>query len=180
MSLLTNLVLVISMVAMTGFVAAMMANAGRSKRRTKKRHAVPYSAPYSAPFSVPHSVPYSEPYSTPYSAPYSVPYSVPHSTPYSVPYSTPYSAPQVNDGFNIEDYVVYTTATSDLPGNPMNGTMSQCKDACAANAECVAFSRPKPAADSAVSQCWLKRDVANQTKTYNDGYWQTVVKSTSA
>jgi hypothetical protein len=74
----------------------------------------------------------------------------------------------------IRDTITWTAPGTDLPGQPMNGTISQCKSTCTGNSECVGFSRAKGQSDDTPGECWLKRDISNYAS--NNGTWQTYVK----
>ncbi len=104
----------------------------------------------------------------------SVVYAAPSATTGAV-YVPPVIAP-AGPSFALQDYVVYTTATSDIPGNPAVGTLDQCKTACGNNIACVGFSRQKSVGDAAPGQCWYKRDINGQVKTNGDATWHTYLK----
>jgi hypothetical protein len=78
--------------------------------------------------------------------------------------------------FVEQDFVVFTTKTSDLPGNPLEGTLQECMDKCINNSDCVAFSRQKNKKDTDKAKCWLKKDIINNPKTANNSEWKTFVK----
>jgi hypothetical protein len=73
-----------------------------------------------------------------------------------------------------QNWVEYTSATSDLAGQPMVGTFQACEAACAANASCAGFSWPKATAAGASAQCYLKANF-NSPITQNDGTWETYI-----
>lgn len=91
------------------------------------------------------------------------------------PPAVPQPPPAPSITYVANDYVVYTNALSDLPGNPYNGTLQQCIDTCTQRSGCQGFSRPKSADPNSVNQCWFKADL-NQRRTMNDGYWRTYSK----
>ena len=62
-----------------------------------------------------------------------------------------------NLNYQIDDYVVYTASGTDLPNQPMTGTVQDCKLACSQTQGCVGFSRAKDVNDNSSSQCWLKK-----------------------
>jgi hypothetical protein len=74
--------------------------------------------------------------------------------------------------YTPKEFVVYTNGLSDIPGNPLQGTVASCSTACSANDACMGFSRSKQVADTSVGECWLKRDLG-QPKTLNDPTWRT-------
>lgn len=78
--------------------------------------------------------------------------------------------------YSNDDFVVFTTTTSDVPGNPVRGTLQNCIQACDANNACVAFSRRKAVRDTDISDCWLKRDIVNNPRRRNDATWMTFMK----
>ena len=80
------------------------------------------------------------------------------------------------DNFVENDFVVYTTSTSDLKNSPINDTLENCIKICDNNPECVGFSREKSKKDSDKGECYLKKDIINNTKTYNDPTWKTYTK----
>jgi hypothetical protein len=82
----------------------------------------------------------------------------------------------MSGAFVEQDFVVFTTKTSDLPGNPLVGTLQECMDKCINNSDCVAFSRQKDKKDTDKAECWLKKDIINNPKTANNSEWKTFVK----
>ena len=81
------------------------------------------------------------------------------------------------NNYQKNDYVVYTTSTSDLPNQPIFKTLEDCKKECSNNNTCVRFSRSKSANDNDISDCYLKKDITNNPKSYNDWAWQTFTKN---
>ena len=74
-----------------------------------------------------------------------------------------------------QDFVQYTQSGTDLPNQPMYGTVANCQIECNRNSSCVGFSRSKHIADAnGDGQCYLK--VAFPNKTSPDWYWRTFVK----
>ncbi len=83
---------------------------------------------------------------------------------------------QLYPHYLINNYVVYTTSTSDLPNQPIYQTLENCKKEYSNNTACIAFPRRKSAADDHVSECYLKKDITNNPKSHNDYTWKTVNK----
>ena len=64
----------------------------------------------------------------------------------------------------MKDYVQYTQAGTDLPNQPMNGTVNECSLECDNNANCKGFSRAKGVDVNSKSECWLKQNLNNVTR----------------
>jgi hypothetical protein len=75
--------------------------------------------------------------------------------------------------WNREDFVQYTKDGTDLPGQPIMGSLSECKTKCEDSGECIGFSRSKSA--SARDNCWLKKQFPS--KTYNNKSYETYTLS---
>lgn len=78
--------------------------------------------------------------------------------------------------YTPQDFVVYTTSTSDLPGQPMRGNLNQCINSCNNDTTCVGFSRSKSVNNDASGECWLKKDITNNRRTFRDPRWITYTK----
>lgn len=79
----------------------------------------------------------------------------------------------ITDGWRYNDFMVYTTSSSDLPGQPMWGTLAECKASCNSNGACVGFAREKNAHNDHRAQCYLKQNITNNPRKLNDSVWQT-------
>jgi len=66
-----------------------------------------------------------------------------------------------NQSYDLRDYVQYTGPDTDLPGQPMTGTVSQCQEACTTNRSCLGFSVAKGVPVDQNQQCWLKKNMNN-------------------
>ena len=76
--------------------------------------------------------------------------------------------------YAIRNTVTYTGPGTDVPGQPILGTVAQCQTVCNSTPGCVGFSRAKNQATTAVAQCWLKANISRSIS--NDSTWQTYVK----
>jgi cytoskeletal protein RodZ len=76
--------------------------------------------------------------------------------------------------YSLQDFVVYTAPGTDLPGQPISGTVAQCQVQCSANSSCVGFSRPKNVSIDVSNSCWLKQNISDN-RVSGQGY-QTYVK----
>ena len=76
--------------------------------------------------------------------------------------------------YSLQDFVVYTAPGTDLPGQPITGTVAECKVKCSANSSCVGFSRAKNAAIDVSNSCWLKQNISNNRMSGQQ--YQTYVK----
>jgi hypothetical protein len=77
--------------------------------------------------------------------------------------------------YTIRDTITWTAPGTDLPGQPINGILSDCESVCTGNKACVGFSRAKGQPDSTPGDCWLKQDIS--TSYPNDPTWHTYVKA---
>ena len=73
--------------------------------------------------------------------------------------------------YNVVDFVQMTMPGTDLPGQPMIGSLMDCQTACDTQS-CVGFSRMKSAADGSPSECYLKQQITSDV-TWSDPTWQT-------
>lgn len=73
------------------------------------------------------------------------------------------------------DFVVWTANGTDLAGQPMIGTLTECENKCDTTPGCVGFSRAKGAADTVSSQCYLKQNL-NSSRSNGDATWKTYTK----
>ncbi len=87
------------------------------------------------------------------------------------------AADKAANNYIKNDYVVYTTNTSDLLNQPIYNTLENCKKECCNNNTCVGFSRSKSANDNVVSAYYLKKDITNNPKSFGDWIWQTFTKN---
>jgi hypothetical protein len=95
----------------------------------------------------------------------------PKETPSSVP--PPKGTPSpVPTSYTLQDFVVYTDVGTDLPGQPMTGTVAQCQAACSASSSCVGFSRPKNSLEN--GPCWLKQNISNNRRIGDPSYYTYV------
>ena len=78
--------------------------------------------------------------------------------------------------YSVQDYIVHTAEGTDLPNQPMLGTIEECKTACTNNQNCIEFGRAKADGDSIKSYCWLKKSNKNKTPKQN---FHTYVKESS-
>jgi len=76
--------------------------------------------------------------------------------------------------YQPHDFVQFTATGTDLPNQPVNGSLSDCVTACEANTSCVGFSRMKMASDTSSSECWLKQSLPNPT--FENPSWRTFMK----
>lgn len=77
------------------------------------------------------------------------------------------------DSYAAKDFVALTGG-SDLPNQPMRGTVAQCIQACDEVEGCLGFSRGKSVSPDSVDLCYLKQNINN--KTYNHSSWKTHLK----
>lgn len=75
--------------------------------------------------------------------------------------------------YTVQDFVTYTALGTDLPNQPMIGTVQQCQNVCSANPSCLGFSRLKGVKPTSSSSCHLKKNMT--TRSTNQGY-ETYVK----
>jgi hypothetical protein len=73
----------------------------------------------------------------------------------------------------VQDFVTYTSAGTDLPNQPMTGTVKECQDTCSAEPSCLGFSRLKGGNPARSEYCFLKKNMIS--KTANQRY-ETYVK----
>jgi len=76
--------------------------------------------------------------------------------------------------YTPQDFVTWTANGTDLPNQPMTGTVKECSTVCDSNQNCVGFSWSKGANPNNQSQCWLKQNI--NTKSPGQAY-QTYVRS---
>jgi hypothetical protein len=92
-------------------------------------------------------------------------------------YNSPTKSSKINslfvNNYSTNNYIVYTTSTSDLPNQPIINTLENCKSDCSKDNTCVGFSRNKYINDNNVSECYLKKDIINNPKLLNDPTWHT-------
>ena len=79
-------------------------------------------------------------------------------------------------GYTLQDFVVYTADGTDLPNQPMNGTVAQCQNACDTNSNCLGFSRQTGTNPNNSDSCWLKQNLSNRIGPGQ--LYQTYVKNT--
>jgi hypothetical protein len=79
----------------------------------------------------------------------------------------PAPAPALHN-YSVQDFVQYTTRGTDLPGQPMRGTVAECETACSAQPSCLGFSRSKYSTPNASEDCWLKQNM--DSKSPNQPY----------
>ena len=82
--------------------------------------------------------------------------------------------PVTTHTYSVQDFVTFTADGTDLPGQPMIGTVSECQAACSAQPSCLGFSRSKGAAPEDSVKCWLKQNM--DTKIARQSY-NTYVKN---
>jgi hypothetical protein len=85
--------------------------------------------------------------------------------------TTPIPPPPPVISYDLQDFVTWTAAGTDLPNQPMTGTVQQCQASCTGQSSCVGFSRYSYADPNSAQQCWLKRNIDNKSprqvyKTY--------------
>jgi len=85
--------------------------------------------------------------------------------------TTPIPPPPPVISYDLQDFVTWTAAGTDLPNQPMTGTVQQCQASCTGESSCVGFSRYSYADPNSAQQCWLKRNIDNKSprqvyKTY--------------
>ena len=84
--------------------------------------------------------------------------------------------PTTSNTYTQQNYVQLTGTNTDLPNQPMTGSLNDCKQSCNNASNCIGFSRNKTATDiDNTSQCYLK--LAFPSLTQNDPTWQTYVKN---
>lgn len=71
------------------------------------------------------------------------------------------------------DYVLNTS--SNLPNQPIKGSVTECSLTCYNDPLCVGFSRKKNVTDTVIDECWLKKEPTGNVSFY-DTTWQTFVK----
>jgi len=79
------------------------------------------------------------------------------------PAPDPAPAPVRVYNYSVQDFVQYTARGTDLPGQPMTGTVAECESACSAQATCLGFSRSKFSSPTDSDNCWLKQNIDNKT-----------------
>jgi hypothetical protein len=72
------------------------------------------------------------------------------------------------------NFVQYTVLESDLPEQPITGTLQECQNACEKDNACIGFSRSHKSEPNLKSQCWLKKSYPNPS--LNDNFYRTYVK----
>lgn len=81
---------------------------------------------------------------------------------------------QFFDRWNIEDFLIWSSAGHDCQGNPYTGDLPACQIVCLIDPTCVGFSRRKNVVDNDPNgKCWLKNDI-QQSRSHNDGTWHTL------
>ncbi len=82
--------------------------------------------------------------------------------------------------WNIQNFVIYSSAGQDCQGNPKTGNLRACQIFCLQDETCVGFSREKSVLDNdSTGQCYLKNNIQlNQTP--NDSTWHTIVFNTTS
>jgi hypothetical protein len=63
----------------------------------------------------------------------------------------------------MKDFVQYSQAGTDLPNQPMMGSVNDCSIECNNNANCLGFSWVKGKDVNSKSNCWLKQNINNPT-----------------
>jgi hypothetical protein len=76
--------------------------------------------------------------------------------------------------YTLQNFVQFITTDSDLPSQPMTGTVEECQTACNQNNSCIGFSWPMSSPATSSTSCWLKQ--AFPSLTSNDASYQTYVK----
>ena len=76
--------------------------------------------------------------------------------------------------YNVMDFVQYTRDGTDLPGQPMSGTVADCIKKCDESDICLGFSRAKSDAETSVGNCWLKKEITSPIQ--NDRTYHTYKK----
>jgi len=82
----------------------------------------------------------------------------------------------MSNKYSVQDYIVHTAEGTDLPNQPMLGTIEECKKACNNDEKCIEFGRAKADGDNIKSYCWLKKNNTNKTPKQN---FHTFVKESS-
>lgn len=75
------------------------------------------------------------------------------------------------DSYMSKDFIV---TGSDLPNQPIRGTVDQCIKACDEIDACLGFSRSKDSMNDVLDVCYLKQNLNN--KSFNNVRWRTFVK----
>lgn len=71
--------------------------------------------------------------------------------------------PPVAHTYSIQDFVQYTSEGTDLPNQPMVGTVSDCQNTCSSQPSCLGFSRSKYSNPETSDNCWLKQTMNNRS-----------------
>ncbi len=76
--------------------------------------------------------------------------------------------------YRVENFVQFTGEDTDLPAQPMQGTLQDCETTCTSKSDCIGFTREKSAPADTVSECWLKKNFP--VLTLNNDVFHTFVK----
>lgn len=82
---------------------------------------------------------------------------------------------QTSNSYSEEPFVIWSRYGQDLPGQPIHGTLGECKRECDDDSSCKGFSRMNSADDRDTSSCYLKNDVS-RNRTSARGGWNTFVQ----
>jgi hypothetical protein len=76
--------------------------------------------------------------------------------------------------YSLSDFAQLTGDGTDLPNQPITGTLWDCQTACTDAGNCIGFTRAKKDDDKNNAQCYLK--IAYPNKTMNHKTWYTYSK----
>ena len=100
----------------------------------------------------------------------------PAPSPSPSPAPAPAPAPKTVRSYQQQDFVQVSSTNTDLPNQPITGSLSDCKNACDNATGCIGFSRLKSASGlDDTQQCFLKKSFPNVTPS--DSSWQTYLVS---
>ena len=75
----------------------------------------------------------------------------------------PPKASAISPTYVMKDFVQYTQAGTDLPNQPMSGSVNECSAVCNTDPNCKGFSWAKGVDANSKSNCWLKQNINNPT-----------------
>jgi len=78
----------------------------------------------------------------------------------------PAPAPQ----YTQQPYITWTAAGTDLPNQPMSGTVKDCENACNKNTSCLGFSWLQNADPNSTQQCYLKQNMSTAVPAAGSGW----------
>jgi len=72
--------------------------------------------------------------------------------------------------YTMQNSLTFTAPGTDLPNQPMSGTLATCELACTSNNNCLGFSWPQNGDPNTVQQCYLKQNMSSAVPTAGYGW----------